>query len=108
MQKNAKKCKKIAKKFAHIKKKLYLCTVFQKGRTQNQLETKKNYKIMAQKQFIIDLFGNGTLFYSVCKSDFAPVSNASIANVFPTRKDALFVIANYCKEFENAKVIRWQ
>lgn len=25
-----KKCKKIAKKFAHIKKKLYLCTEFEK------------------------------------------------------------------------------
>lgn len=30
MQKNEKKCKKIAKKFAHIKKKLYLCTEFEK------------------------------------------------------------------------------
>lgn len=63
---------------------------------------------MLQKQFIIDLSGNGTLFYSVCKSDFAPVNDASIANVFPARKDALFVIANHCKEFKSAKVIRWQ
>ena len=30
MQKNEKKCKKITKKFAHIKKKLYLCTEFKK------------------------------------------------------------------------------
>ena len=30
MQKNAKKCKKNAKKFAHIKKMLYLCTEFKK------------------------------------------------------------------------------
>ena len=36
MQKNEKKCKKITKKFAHIKKMLYLCTVIQK----------KDYKIL--------------------------------------------------------------
>lgn len=30
MQKNEKKCKKLQKKFAHIKKKLYLCTEFEK------------------------------------------------------------------------------
>lgn len=30
MQKNEKKCKKIAKKFAYIKKMLYLCTEFEK------------------------------------------------------------------------------
>ena len=38
MQKNEKKCKKNAKKFAHIKKKLYLCTRFQNkeiGNTKN-------------------------------------------------------------------------
>ena len=30
MKKKSKKCKKIAKKFAYIKKKLYLCTEFEK------------------------------------------------------------------------------
>ncbi len=36
MQKNEKNAKKIAKKFAHIKKKLYLCTEFEKQPNKNQ------------------------------------------------------------------------
>lgn len=43
MQKNEKNCKKIAKKFAHIKKKLYLCTEFEKQpKKSNPISNPKN------------------------------------------------------------------